>query len=221
METGHQLPPVQGRATLFMIVAAVDIVVMAVITAGNIWYRYLLADPVRLIGEPGRLQFLETFWMIVGALHLIGFVVSVILFLVWHHRVRRQLSLVNPAGVTYTPGWALAWWFIPIANLFKPFLVVRETWHASHGHLASEHRAAPLWLLSWWLTFLIGNTISAFAQSDLDTASSLDQVAMGVNFRIVETPLMIVSALFLMWFVRQTTREMMTLKLMPQVSAFD
>lgn len=221
METGHQLPSVQGRATLFMIVAAIDVVVMGFMTAGYIWYRILLADPVSLIGEPGRLQFLETFWMIVGSLHLIGFVVSVILFLVWHHRVRDQLKLVNPAGVTYSPGWALAWWFVPIANLFKPFMVVRETWHASNGHLASEHRAAPLWLMAWWLTVLIGNAISAFAQSDLDSASSLDQVVMGVNLRIAETPLMIVSALLLIWFVRQTSHQMMELKAMPQVSAFD
>jgi hypothetical protein len=188
METGHQLPSVQGRATLFMIVAAIDVVVMGFMTAGYIWYRILLADPVSLIGELGRLQFLETFWMIVGSLHLIGFVVSVI---------------------------------VPIANLFKPFMVVRETWHASNGHLASEHRAAPLWLMAWWLTFLIGNAISAFAQSDLDSASSLDQVVMGVNLRIAETPLMIVSALLLIWFVRQISHQMMELKAMPQVSAFD
>ena len=61
METGHQLPPVQGWATLFMIFAAIDIVAMAFMTTVYIWSQFLLVGPVSLIVDPGRLQFLESF----------------------------------------------------------------------------------------------------------------------------------------------------------------
>jgi hypothetical protein len=61
-------------------------------------------------------------------------------------------------GMSVTPGWAIGWFFVPVANLFKPYQAMKETWIASHfvgtggttpglhmvaGALAREHLPGP------------------------------------------------------------------------------
>ena len=61
------------------------------------------------------------------------FVATVVLWCVWQHRAQQKAIVLAGGGLRFTPGWAVGWWFIPFANLVKPFQTVRELWEASHG----------------------------------------------------------------------------------------
>ena len=50
---------------------------------------------------------------------------------VWQHRAHANLWAFARSGLRFTPGWAVGWWFVPIASLWKPFEAVRELWKAS------------------------------------------------------------------------------------------
>jgi hypothetical protein len=74
-------------------------------------------------------------------------------FLMWIHRSHRNLSAFGAQGLTFTPGWAVGWWFIPIFNLFRPFQIVREIWQASDPGMpagAAWRRAPSSPLIGWW-----------------------------------------------------------------------
>ena len=66
--------------------------------------------------------------------------------------------------MSITPGWAIGWFFVPLANLVKPYEGVKETWDISH-ELAGRREEIGSPLLGWWwglwIATNIGSAISA------------------------------------------------------------
>jgi hypothetical protein len=52
---------------------------------------------------------------------------ALILFLVWFYRANANVRAMGADGLMGSPGLSVAWFFIPIAFLFMPFVVVRDT----------------------------------------------------------------------------------------------
>jgi hypothetical protein len=86
------------------------------------------------------------------------------MFLVWLFRAYANLPSIRSENSEYTPGWAIGWWFIPLANLIKPFQVVRNVWAESDpdvdvggGFLSSVQSGAPAFMAIWWLFWILSN----------------------------------------------------------------
>jgi hypothetical protein len=81
-----------------------------------------------------------------------------------------QPAATGAAGLKYSPGWAVAYYFIPILSLFRPLQVMRETWKASDpahaGGTAWQALTAPA-LLGWWWVFSIISEIGSRASRNL------------------------------------------------------
>jgi len=76
----------------------------------------------------------------------------------WIYRVRRNLVALGVPGLRFTPGWSIAWFFIPVMNLFRPWQVMKETVQASQSLTPGADPLAwktahysPLVHLWWWL----------------------------------------------------------------------
>lgn len=50
---------------------------------------------------------------------------------VWTYRVCRNQEAIGASGLRFTPGWAVAWWFVPVFNLFRPLQVMDEIFRNS------------------------------------------------------------------------------------------
>lgn len=86
----------------------------------------------------------------VSIVQVFVFLVSGVLTLRWIWRSNKNLH-ASGAQMEYTPGWAVGWYFIPFANLVKPYQAMREIWRLS----LSTDTSGPLpW---WWACWLIGN----------------------------------------------------------------
>lgn len=78
-----------------------------------------------------------------------------IVFLMWLHRVVRKVRAMGlDAGAT--PGWAVGYWFIPFANLVKPYHVVRNV----ISELGGESAVSAARLQAWWAFWILGNIAS-------------------------------------------------------------
>ena len=56
---------------------------------------------------------------------------TLVLVLMWIHRANYNAHQLGAAEMKFTPGWAIGWYFIPIAMLWKPYQAMKEIWQAS------------------------------------------------------------------------------------------
>ena len=108
--------------------------------------------------SPVEAEFSELIVGGTGLLSLVAFWVSGILVLRWIHRVNANAHGFAD-GMTVSPGWNVGWFFIPFANLIKPFQGVRETWQVSQGAPNWQDSPVPALLRWWWALWLIMNFI--------------------------------------------------------------
>ena len=74
---------------------------------------------------------------------------TAILVLTWIHRANHNARQLGTADMHFTPGWAVGWYFVPIAWFWKPYQAMSEIWRASAS--PTDWRAAPVSpLLRWW-----------------------------------------------------------------------
>ena len=143
---------------------------------------------------------------VVGIVAFVVFLSTVVIWLVWQHRGQSNLHALAIPRLTFTPAWAVGWWLIPIANLWKPFQTVRELWRASDGDEAWW--TSPTWpVIGWWwacwVVFnILYNTTIRFYGSDSAVVSSY---LIGDRLSIAGDLVSIVAAILAISIVRSVT----------------
>ncbi|WP_053675810.1 DUF4328 domain-containing protein [Streptomyces sp. WM4235] len=132
---------------------------------------------------------------------------TIVVFIVWFHRVRCNGQVFRPDGFSQSAGWAIGGWFVPIANLFFPYRTARETWKAS-TQLAPDgsYRHVPTApVTAWWIVFvatLVLDRVWSRRYIAADTVEAMRSVsALGAVTDVVT----IVAAVLAVLFVRKLT----------------
>ena len=126
-----------------------------------------------------------------------------------------NLRAFGRSDLRFTPGWAVGWWFVPIASLWMPFQTVRELWKASDPARDSlGWRSIRTWrLLGWWWACWIASAVASGAGAaqrgtDLEATISGDTLVMaGLAIQVVAAVLAI--AIVRQVVARQTVLEAM------------
>ncbi|WP_420138567.1 DUF4328 domain-containing protein [Sphingomonas sp.] len=90
---------------------------------------------------------------IVGLLSFFCMLICLIVIGMWIYRASANAHTIAP-DLTIKAGWAVGWYFIPVANLFKPFQAMKEIWLASRFGLNWQSQEAPGRLTAWWALWL-------------------------------------------------------------------
>ena len=111
---------------------------------------------------------------IVIGLAVLTMIVSIIVVGMWIHRAHANLKLAGIHDNATSPSWAVGWFFIPIANLFKPFQAMRELWTSSHGVSDRYGDEAGGPLPQWWGCWIVGNVLTSVSSrvSSLEGSTS-------------------------------------------------
>lgn len=146
----------------------------------------------------------------IGSFYTIAFVVSVILVAMWIHRAHANLNTHGIVG-EFTPGWAVGWYFVPVANLFKPFQAMRELWNASFGQYDSYSAEAPGEVKAWWGAWIVGNIVSNVAtritgMGDPAISGDVAQASVAALLSALSSILIIVAAVLLVRLIRAITQ---------------
>lgn len=140
----------------------------------------------------------------IGAGYTIAFILSVVFVAMWIHRAHANLRAANLDGLEFTPGWAVGWYFIPIANLFKPFQAMRELWNASTGAEYRLEGVAPTEVKLWWACWIISNLASNVStRLAWDNDPELLQVSALIGG--VSSAIMLACAFLLLKLIRDIT----------------
>jgi hypothetical protein len=94
---------------------------------------------------------------IVGMGQLLVAVVSGIWILRWIYRANVNVRELGATGMEFSPGWSVGWYFVPIANLWKPFQALKEIWQASARPRDWQNAEAPGLLAGWWTLWLVSS----------------------------------------------------------------
>jgi len=130
-------------------------------------------------------------------------IVAIVLFLTWFHRAATNLRAFGQQGLEYTPGWCIGWWFVPFANLVKPFHAMKEVWRASDPDAVGANdfwawRTSPLasTMGLWWGAWIVSGIL------DRVSGKIADSSAAG-SLGIVSALISGLAALFLIPIMRQ------------------
>ena len=120
---------------------------------------------------------------VVIAVELGFLVLSATLLLIWKFHVNACLRRTDVIGLRYTPGGCIGWYFVPIAQLFKPYQAMRELWIAADPYPYDHRRDdAAGWVTAWWsigilaaLAAIITSLVVTYLRRDLDKVGTLYQ----------------------------------------------
>ncbi|MEO1047142.1 MAG: DUF4328 domain-containing protein [Pseudomonadota bacterium] len=99
-------------------------------------------------------------------------IVSFVAVAIWLVKAHQNMRNANIPSLRITPGWVLAWYIVPFANLFMPFLAMKELWQGSHRETVDRMARANGLLWVWWLAWIATNVnVVTDDISHLDTAA--------------------------------------------------
>jgi len=182
-----------GRLTaqLLMLLALYAAVAALAAVSETVYLRRLLSGGSD--EGTGELTPLDIIQMVVGGLQFVVYIATAIWFLRWVHRANRAVRHLGAAGLRYTPGWAVGWYFLPIVNLWKPYQAMREIWRASRNAPAWANQPSSPLLGWWWFLWVVS---SSLGQASFRIALSADTAqelifASGVTLAsdVVDIPL--------------------------------
>lgn len=92
-------------------------------------------------------------------------------FLAWLSRTVEITPALGAGTPHNSPRWAIGWWFVPIAFLWKPYTVVREVW----DRLATPtHAADGKLVIAWWLAWIGSAIVGRFATSAAQNVTTVE-----------------------------------------------
>ncbi|MFC2027701.1 DUF4328 domain-containing protein, partial [Chloroflexota bacterium] len=166
---------------------------LAILSVVIIWFTIIDAGYIqdfldgRFVSEDKLLasddRLVATHWIHFGLM-----IIGAIVCLAWIHRAYRNLPFLHAQGLSFSPGWAVGWFFIPVAGLVQPYRVLSEIWKASDPDMNGKDGISwkeaqlPKIVVCWWALFLASWVARFVASSLADPGDSSDAVTF-LEFR--------------------------------------
>lgn len=145
------------RLLVFLLKVEIGLLALAIPADFYSWFEYSHLNPNVDIEE--TLLTSDIANSVVGLVHLPLAVFIGITFLRWIYRANKNLHILSSVPMAFSPGWSIGWYFIPIANFFKPYQAMKEIWLVAHR--GGEKSIEILGL--WWFLWLVSISLARHA----------------------------------------------------------
>ena len=120
-----------------------------------------------------------------------------ILVLTWIHRANHNARQLGADDMTFTPGWAVGWYFVPIAWFWKPYQAMKEIWRASANPSDWVGRPVSPLLHWWWILWIVPfwgvSLVDWWAGRSLAEGSAeIVQASTGIASSLVDLALVVI-----------------------------
>lgn len=107
--------------------------------------------------------------VIIALFQILIYIPTFILFFIWLYRYSCNTHSLIKKPLTYTPGWTVGYFFIPIVNLFRPCQAINELCKENNKGKSSD-------IVGWWWATWVVSTILGKASLKLSIkAETLSQ----------------------------------------------
>jgi Domain of unknown function (DUF4328) len=108
-------------------------------------------------------------------------IVIVVLFIVWQFRAAKNNEALDRQRARFGPGWSIGAWFIPLANLVIPVMIMQDLWRGATATVPRGdpewRRARGSWLIGvWWAVWLLSLLRYGASNAGLHAHASLDDI---------------------------------------------
>jgi hypothetical protein len=171
----------------------------------------LLASPDWTVDldDGGTMPIFMVFIGLGEILRIVAFIASVVVFLIWEYRAFSNLSPLKARNLEFSPGWAVGWWFIPFANLVKPYQAMKELWSGSSPEFNEDldylpsGEAIPSVFSFWWALWILYSIGARIVDRAFDAnATDFSNLALG---ELVVSSLGIIACMLAIFIVRDIT----------------
>ncbi len=138
-----------------------------------------------------------------AVLGLVSILVTGITSLVWVYRANVNARAMG-ADLETSPGWAVGWFFIPLASLIMPYQAMSDLWKGSAApdRTWREQPIPELLMRGWWGFFLVGNLLGvAGARLGLN-ADALDEFILSSRLTLASDVMDVATALLFAAIIR-------------------
>jgi len=94
----------------------------------------------------------------------------------WIYRAASNARAASTTPMRSSPGWSVGWYFIPFANLIKPFQAMDDIWRASQHPSRWTSIETPALLRLWWALWLINGALGNVVARASFSAESMEQL---------------------------------------------
>ncbi|MFF9849977.1 DUF4328 domain-containing protein [Streptomyces litmocidini] len=156
--------------------------------AGNILFdvllglfevRWLMADAMPYTFDPAVFGSVDL--NVTYSMSFTLFAATVVVFIVWFHRLRTNAEVWAGDLQGRKPGWAIGGWFVPIGNLWIPRGIAVDVWRASRWQPYAADGGQGLTLLNAWWAFWVADWVVGRVSGQLykhaDTQEAYDSAA--------------------------------------------
>ena len=121
---------------------------------------------------------------------------TIVSFLLWMTRLKKNVEADG------TPiGWAGLWFFIPFANIYKPYAAMKAIW------MASESLRSGAFLGLWWGLYLSSGVVAWMSLAGSGGEASFDAIAGNYAIGTVRLFAEAVAALACLYMVKRVTDD--------------
>ena len=155
----------------------------------------LLTGPITKL-HPGSLTPMNWVMICVSIPYTLIAIVTGVVFLMWIYRANEKARSQGAKGMTFTPGWSVGYYFIPILNLWKPYQAMQEIWQASKNPIlwASQKPSTllPVWWGAWLASGILENAYGVAYWHAHSATELMGSEIISVLCNCVEVPLCLV-----------------------------
>ncbi|HCK84531.1 MAG TPA: hypothetical protein DHW63_08445 [Hyphomonadaceae bacterium] len=77
-------------------------------------------------------------------------------------RMGKNLNTLEAPGERMPPGWAVGWYFVPLANLLMPFRGLKQIWRDTFA-IADRSQPDDLVATLWWASWVFSNILGTWS----------------------------------------------------------
>lgn len=101
--------------------------------------------------------FIDTIIGILAIIYTISFFVVHFMGAIWIYRVNYNARCLGAKDMRHSPGWSIAWYFIPIAFFWKPYQAMKEIYLKTYNLNTSVSKTnnVPGFFPLWWTFWLL------------------------------------------------------------------
>jgi hypothetical protein len=118
-----------------------------------------------------------------------------ITFLFWVNQANKNLRSLGAERLRFTSGWAVGWWFVPVACVVRPFQIMRELSKGSQDPERWELLVTDPRIIFWWLSFLSMDLLKGLSYRLAENASGISVLSTATVLSLLGNIAAVISAL--------------------------